>query len=37
MSTVTCPHCGFIAHKLCSDGNRWKYICERCKAIFVIA
>lgn len=33
---VTCPYCGFKAHKLCSqDGKSWKYICERCNSIFV--
>ena len=35
MGTVTCPNCGFTAHKVCSDdGKHWKYVCERCKAIF---
>lgn len=35
MSTVTCPYCGFTAHKLSSnDGQSWKYVCERCKAVF---
>lgn len=35
MSTATCPHCGFTAHKVCSDdGKHWKYVCERCKAVF---
>ena len=35
MSTVTCPRCGFTAHKVCSDdGKHWKYVCERCKAVF---
>lgn len=35
MSKVTCPYCGFPAHQLCSDdGCHWKYICERCNAIF---
>ena len=33
---VTCPYCGFRAHKLCSqDGKLWKYICERCNSIFI--
>lgn len=36
MSIVTCPHCGGKAHKLCSDGRRWKYTCERCGSIFVV-
>ncbi len=32
---MKCPYCGFIAHPLCSeDGVHWKYVCERCKAIF---
>ena len=35
-SSVTCPCCGFKAHKLCSQGDGlWKYICERCNTIFV--
>lgn len=33
---VTCPHCGFLAHKLCSDGHQWRYVCERCRYIFTI-
>ena len=35
MSVKTCPECGFIAHALCSSGNQWKYVCERCGTIFI--
>ena len=35
-TTITCPHCGFSAHKLCWDGEHWKYVCERCGAIFIV-
>lgn len=37
MDKETCPHCGFVAHKLCRDDNGyWKYVCERCGSIFVV-
>lgn len=36
MENKICPNCGFSAHPLCSvDGQYWKYICERCKHIFI--
>lgn len=32
----TCPYCGFTARPLCSnDGRIWKYVCNRCKKVFV--
>lgn len=32
---VLCPLCGFPSRPLCSmDGRRWRYICERCRAVF---
>lgn len=36
MSTATCPHCGFTAHKVCSDdGKHWKYVCEAVAKIYL--
>lgn len=37
MEKKTCPYCGFAGHALSSeDGVIWKYICERCKKIFIV-
>jgi len=37
MENKTCPKCGFTAHPLCSYGSgSWKYVCERCKYIFIV-
>lgn len=35
MNKETCPRCGFLAHRICSnDGKHWKYVCERCEFVF---
>lgn len=36
MSSVTCPSCGFTAHKLYFKDGHWYYVCERCGAVFRI-
>lgn len=37
MKRIQCPYCGFMGHAVSSnDGRYWKYICERCRKIFVV-